>query len=119
MKGFIFYFLLFEVCSEGVMAEKQQANSVRRSARLILHSLRRPNTGPIFIDLESSGDQMEVNNNAENVVIGPENEENQHVGETGTENQNVQEKMITDEQNNVPLTDYVYDSDDDFVNPAP
>lgn len=47
---------------------------------------------------------MEVNNNAENVVIGPENEENQHVGETGTENQNVQEKMITDEQNNVPLT---------------
>ncbi|WOH14712.1 hypothetical protein DCAR_0934234 [Daucus carota subsp. sativus] len=81
------------------MAEIPHGNSVRRSTRLILKSLQRPISDPVYIDLEADdADQVRKAETMKNVgdIISEEGKNGLVRGE------------VT-----------LYNSDDDFVNPAP
>ncbi|XP_074375123.1 uncharacterized protein LOC141716844 [Apium graveolens] len=107
--------------------------SIRRSARLILHKLRRPVAGPIHINLEEA--EVEIidaggNNEEDNIVVEQEieNDVDKVISNIQTDEparepeiENDVEQMITNVQTDVPTRGevVVYNSDDDFINPAP
>uniref|UniRef100_A0A166CXG8 Ubiquitin-like protease family profile domain-containing protein n=1 Tax=Daucus carota subsp. sativus TaxID=79200 RepID=A0A166CXG8_DAUCS len=95
------------------MAEIPRRNSVRRSTRLILKSLKRPITGPVYVDLEAD--------DADQVIIDATiSENNNHVGDLPETMNNVGDTVIV-EENKGPVRGQVTlsDSDNDFVDPAP
>lgn len=75
---------------EMLNAQVWTGNSVRRSTRLILKSLKRPITGPVYVDLEAD--------DADQVIIDATiSENNNHVGDLPETMNNVGDTVIVEE----------------------